>query len=81
MRNRTFPRMSSGPKTAMRLFRIARGLTQAQLAESLGVRQSLISEIEISRSCLDPTLAVRIADALGVDIFEIFPPEDHRGRE
>ena len=51
-----------------------RGITQADLARRLGVRPSSLSQ-SISRNRLSADSLKRIADALGVDIGELFEHE------
>jgi len=46
--------------------RIKAGLTQAQLADKLEVRQNMISDYERGRRRLSPAMAARIAGILGV---------------
>ncbi len=62
--------------------REARGLSQATLAEHVGVRQATINDLENGHSRRD-TLALleRLADALGVEPGELFerrPPTKKR---
>lgn len=75
--NRPFPRASSWPMRALRLYRISRGWTQAQLAARLGVRQGVVSEMEIGRLVPDTDFRNRIGEAFGVLASEIFPELGH----
>lgn len=56
--------------TRLKAIREAKGLTQVQLAEKLGVQQDRISRLE--RGAVEPgwTNVCRIADALGVSVQE-----------
>ncbi|MGC4960868.1 helix-turn-helix domain-containing protein [Gordonia sp. DT101] len=58
--------------TTIREVRKTRGLTMVQLAESAGVSQGLISQVENGRA--DPSLETlrRIAEALGAPLFDLF---------
>ena len=51
--------------------RLKSGLTQAQLAKTLGVRQNMISDFERGRRRLSPTMAKRLAKALHIDVNKI----------
>ena len=52
--------------------RVLKGLTQRQLAETVGTREIEISRIETGRSVPDANLKQRIAEALGKPTFELF---------
>jgi len=56
----------------IRLLRNSKGLTQERLAEKVNIHATYISRIESSRKI--PTLPIicNIADALGVDVYELF---------
>ncbi|NED64690.1 helix-turn-helix transcriptional regulator, partial [Streptomyces sp. SID10244] len=58
--------------TTIREVRKTRGLTMVQLAELAGVSQGLISQVENGRA--DPSLETlrRIAEALGIPLFDLF---------
>lgn len=47
--------------------RLARGLTQLQLARMLGLRDTAISAIELGRNSLPPERADEMAEALGLN--------------
>lgn len=51
--------------------RLKAGLTQAQLAKKLGVRQNMISDFERGKRRLSPTMAKRLAKALHIDVDRI----------
>ena len=59
--------------TALRNFRRAKGLSQAQLAEAAGVRQSTIARVEARGIRTAAETAVKIARALGREPGDIFP--------
>jgi ribosome-binding protein aMBF1 (putative translation factor) len=48
--------------------RLKEGITQAQLAEKLGIRQNMISDYERGRRRLSPSMAKRIAKALHITV-------------
>jgi len=52
--------------------RVLRGLTQRQLADSLGKPENEISRIETGRSIPDPETKRRIAEVLQKPTFELF---------
>lgn len=51
----------------IRAARIARGMSQGELASAVGVSQSYLSHIEAGRRAVAPKLRAAIADALGVE--------------
>jgi len=52
-----------------------RGFTQVQLAEKIGIIQTLISDYEVDRLKLSAEMAVRFSMALGIGIEELLHPE------
>jgi len=48
------------------------GLTQLQLAEMIGAKESEISRLETGRARPDPETRQRIAEVLGKPAFEVF---------
>ena len=56
----------SGPAAYLETLRLARGLTQAQLAEVSGLSQATLSKAESGTSTLDAAKWAALADALGV---------------
>lgn len=66
-------RMRSDLTTA----RKAKGLTQGQLANLVGIDQGAISKIEKGDRSISTTLAPRLAHALGLDVLAVlYSPED-----
>jgi len=57
----------SGFAENLRQIRDARGLTQSELADRMGVAQAFISQLETGRRRPSPALIGRIATALDVD--------------
>ena len=59
----------------IRTFRNSKGLTQERLAEAVDIHATYISRIESGKKL--PTLIIicKIADALGVDLYELFMDE------
>jgi ribosome-binding protein aMBF1 (putative translation factor) len=47
--------------------RLKAGLTQAQLAEKLGIRQSMVSDYECGRRSYSDAMAKRLSEALNVN--------------
>lgn len=61
--------------------REARGLTQAALAQAVGVRQATINDLENGKSRQDTLdLIDRLCAALGVDPGELIAREGRRGK-
>ena len=51
--------------------RLKAGLTQAQVAKTLGVRQNMVSDYERGKRRLSPSMAKRFAKALQINIDRI----------
>lgn len=56
----------------IRRYRLAKGLTQAELAKLVGASQRMINYYEVHGVSPAPELLVKIADALDVSIDELF---------
>ncbi len=69
------------PVRRMRLARLARQLSQDQLAEMAGVTRQAVAGFEAGR--FDPSLkvALRLADVLGASVEELFGGDHQRGAE
>lgn len=59
-------------RQTIRRFRIEQGLTQAQLAERLGVHRDTVSRVETGKRALELGEFFEWADALGVSSEELF---------
>ncbi|MBI3894503.1 MAG: helix-turn-helix domain-containing protein [Acidobacteria bacterium] len=57
-----------------------RGLTQQEVAARAGVPRSYVSRIENSHLLPGPVIVQRLAEALGVEIAELFPEEGNGNR-
>jgi len=55
--------------------RDARGWTQQQLAGASGVSQTFISELESCKKQPTVTVAIKLAQALGVELMELLQPK------
>jgi transcriptional regulator with XRE-family HTH domain len=60
--------------TNLRQARKAHRLSQAELAEKVGCRQTFISSLERGYRPGRSAVPARIADVLGVSVDELFPP-------
>lgn len=58
-------------------FRARAGLTQTELAKRAGLAAPSLSRIETGRSAGHGATKVRIADALGADLDDVFPRAKH----
>lgn len=56
----------------LRVARVARGLTQLQLAEKIGRKELEVSRLETGRARPDPETKRRIAEVLQKPTYEIF---------
>ena len=73
------PMPRESPRTAhlcnnLRQYRLARGLTQQQLAIRVGVNRQTIVNIEGNRSLPSILLAYRLAQTLSVPVIDLFHP-------
>jgi transcriptional regulator with XRE-family HTH domain len=59
----------------MKRYRHRKGWTQAKLAEEMGISTNYLSDIETKRGWISPLSLVNLANALGVEVFELFQPE------
>ena len=66
----------SGLVNTLKELRAAAGLTQAELAEAVGVSRKTINTIENRVFVPSTVLALRLAQILGVSVHEIFRLED-----
>lgn len=58
-------------RSELRLVRLERGMTQANLAESLGVPQSYVSKLESGERRIDFIETLEICGALGITVSEL----------
>jgi transcriptional regulator with XRE-family HTH domain len=56
-------------------FRKRRQWSQANLAEAVDISTNFLSEIETGKGWVSPLTLVRIADALCVEVYDLFKPE------
>jgi putative transcriptional regulator len=64
--------------TLLRSFRLWEGLTQQELADSVGTSRTTISSLERRRSVPSVALALALARRLGASVEELFEAEDLR---
>ena len=57
--------------TAVRQLREARGMTQAELAQRIGVSSKTVSKWETAKGLPDITLLQPLAQALGISVIEL----------
>lgn len=60
----------------LRVYRVAKGLTQAELAQLAGVSRPTVIYLEARRQNPLPSTAEALAEVLGTSVEEIFPPEE-----
>ena len=72
------PQAEASETVGQRLARLRkeRGWTQVELAERLGIIQSLISDYERDRLRMNPAMVVRFAAALEITTDELLQPRD-----
>ena len=59
-------------RTRLRVARAERDLSQAELAQAVGVSRQTISSIETGQYCPSTVLALRLADVLATPVAELF---------
>lgn len=64
--------MKSELENRIRVFRAEHSMSQAELAESIGVSRKTISTIEVGRFVPSTVIALKIAQFFGVSVEEIF---------
>jgi transcriptional regulator with XRE-family HTH domain len=63
----------------LKFLRLKKGLTQWEMAKMVGTSETHLSRIENERTKLDPSMAAKIADVLGISLQELnenFTDED-----
>ncbi|GBU27872.1 hypothetical protein R84B8_01415 [Treponema sp. R8-4-B8] len=60
----------------LKRYRNYRKLSQAELAEKLGISIPFLSDVENSRKWVSPATLVKFADVLGIEPYELFKPEE-----
>jgi putative transcriptional regulator len=66
------------PVMQLRVYRVARGLTQAELAELAGTSRETVCNVESGRTKPMPATAEALARVLGASLEEIFPTDHSR---
>jgi transcriptional regulator with XRE-family HTH domain len=57
-------------------FRQRKGLSQAKLAEKMDISTNYLSDIETKRGWVSPLSLVKLANALEIEVFELFKSEE-----
>ena len=57
-------------------YRNRNGLTQAKLAEKMGISTNYLSDIETGRGWISPFSLVKLSNALKIEVFELFKPQE-----
>jgi len=57
-------------------FRSRRGWSQAKLAEKLNISTNFLSDIETTKGWVSPLTLVKLANALNIEVYELFKPEN-----
>jgi transcriptional regulator with XRE-family HTH domain len=60
----------------LKRFRNYRNLSQAELAEKLGISIPFLSDVENSRKWISPATLVKFAEVLGIEPHELLKPEE-----
>ncbi|MDR2069050.1 MAG: helix-turn-helix domain-containing protein [Spirochaetaceae bacterium] len=55
-------------------FRRRKGLSQEKLAEKMGISTNYLSDIETGKGWVSPFSLVKMANALEIEVFELFKP-------
>jgi len=57
-------------------FRQRKGWSQAKLAEKMDISTNYLSDIETKRGWISPFSLIKMANALEVEVFELFKPQE-----
>ena len=57
-------------------YRQRKGLSQEKLAEKMEISTNYLSDIERKKGWVSPFSLAKLANALGVEVFELFRPEE-----
>jgi len=57
-------------------YRQMKGWSQEKLAEKMEISTNYLSEIETERGWVSPFSLVKMANALGIDVYELFKPQE-----
>jgi len=57
-------------------FRNRRGWSQAKLAEKLGISTNFLSDIETTKGWVSALTLSKLAEALNVEVYELFKPDN-----
>ena len=57
-------------------YRQRKGWSQAKLAEKMGISTNYLSDIETKRGWVSPFSLAKLANALDIEVFELFKPEE-----
>lgn len=68
--------MSDDLDNRIRVFRAEHKMTQAELAEQIGVSRKTISTIEVGRFVPSTVIALKIAKYFGVSVEDVFSLKD-----
>ena len=60
----------------IRRFRTMRGLSQERLAEKMEISTNYMSDVERGRNWLSSFSLVKLANALEIEVFELFRPQE-----
>jgi len=58
-------------------FRQVKGLSQANLAEKMEISTNYLSDIETKRGWVSPFSLVKLANALEIEVYELFKPQEN----
>ena len=66
-------------ESELKKYRLKKGITQAQLAKTVGIAERYYQELEYSKSLPNAHTTIRLAKALGVNVTDLFPlPEEEK---
>jgi transcriptional regulator with XRE-family HTH domain len=57
-------------------YRQGKGWSQAKLAEEMGISTNYLSDIETKRGWVSPFSLIKLANALEIEVFELFKPQE-----
>ncbi|MDR2070665.1 MAG: helix-turn-helix domain-containing protein [Treponema sp.] len=57
-------------------FRARKGLSQEKIAEKMEISPNYLSDIESGEGWVSPFSLIKMANALGIEVFEMFKPHE-----
>ena len=60
----------------IKYYRSLKGWSQVKLAENIDISTNFLADIETGKSWVSPLTLVKLANSFGIDVYELFKPEN-----